>query len=650
HSFLAAYVVPAVAEQEGLAALIRERLQRLLPDYMVPSSFTLLDKLPLTGNGKVDAASLPAHQRLGSGDCQAPANETEHRLAEIWADLLGVRQVGVNDHFFALGGHSLKAMTLIARIHKEFHVKLSLQDVFARPTVQEQSGLIQQEKGRDTHVPLMPAPKQDTYPVSSAQWRLYYIQQLDKEGTSYNMPMAFELRGQLHEGRLRKAFASLICRHESLRTTFAIVGEELRQKIWPAGELRFHLEQAEYSGDAEDEAGIRARTEEYIGSFVRPFHLSEPPLFRAGLLRLSATRHLLAIDIHHSVSDGISTGIMMRELFQLYEGQELADVSIQYKDYAVWEQRQKQGGMYRQNEKFWLDLLQGELPALRLPYDASRSGNEASEGAEARLRIDREVTRLLEELAATRRTTLFAVLLAAYSILLSKYSGEEDMIIGTPISGRQHADAAEIVGMFVNTLPLRLAPRGDLELHSYIGEVGDRLLDAFEHGMYPLEDLMEKLNVPRDASRHPLFDTLFILQNIEEFSFADTELHVRQLNAGTREPKFDMTWGAVETSDGLSVTVEYNRSLFLPGTIERMLAHYEHILRQMAEQEASRIRDIELITEAERLELLRLEGGSADYPREASIPELFAEQARLRPNHPALVWGSEQVAYGELRE
>ncbi|UHA73332.1 non-ribosomal peptide synthetase [Paenibacillus sp. 481] len=652
HSFLAAYLVPTVPTEPehftALEALLRTQLKPIVPDYMVPSSFIILDSMPLTTNGKIDRRALPAPHERVTIRYTAPTNEVEQQLASIWAEVLGLEQVGIYDHFFELGGHSLKAMTLIAKVHKMLDIRLSLHDVFANTSVYEQALLIQKEARDDRHAPLRPARVQATYPVSSAQKRLYMVQQVDRSGTSYNMPMVFEFESEIDRERMQEAFLALLDRHESLRTSFKVVQGELRQQIHSVLELNWNMKHDMFTGEPDDAVAVQDRIDNYLISFIRPFDLTGPSLLRAGMLTVSKMRHLLIIDIHHSVSDGVSTGIIFRELLQLYNGVVFEPLSVQYKDYAVQEQEQKNSEAYRQSECFWLEQFKGELPVLNFPYDFTRQSGKKCAGGQSELQLSAEFTERLNELAGRNGTTLYTLLLTAYSILLSKYSGDEDIIIGAPMAGRKHADTADIVGMFVHTMALRLAPRGEIQLQSYISEVRERLLHAFEHELYPLEELIEQLNLSRDPNRHPLFDTMFVLQNMELTSFEQSDMRIRQLRTTTQEPKFDMTWGGHETEKGLCLTVEYDRDLFAPATIERMQSHYYYILEQMVDRPEQNIKNIGLLTEEERVQLASFGGVSAPYPREATIPQLFTETVARQPDHPAVRFGTDEITYKEL--
>ena len=388
--------------------------------------------------------------------------------------------------------------------------------------------------------------------------------------------------------------------------------------------------------------------QQFITSFVRPFSLAEKSYLRAGLLRLSEERHLLMIDVHHSMSDGISMGIMIGDLLQLYDGKTLSKPTVQYKDFAVWERVQSEGENYEESGRYWREQFKERPPVLHLPYDHPHRKRKQRQSDACERSLGPELTRKLQKLALGRNVSLYTVLLSAYAILLTKYSGEEDIVIGAPVAGRTHRDLEGIVGMFVKTLPLRLFAQASLPLESFIRHVHERMLDAFEHQNYPLDALLEQLELPRDSGRHPLFDTLFVLQNMELSDFESDALLIRRVPVAGQAPKFDLTWGAYEQEDNLTVTVEYDTALFREETVERMLRHYERILEQIAEQSERLIAEVELLTAAEKARLEAFAGTVVEYPRNLTIYERFLQQVERMPDETALVFGDERVSYREL--
>ena len=422
HSELHAYMV---AEAELTITQLRSSLTEALPAYMIPSQFMQLKKLPLTPNGKIDRKALPAPDgKLSTGMAYvAPRNETEQVLAEIWQELLGVAQVGVHDNFFDLGGHSLKAMMLISRIHRQFEVEVGLRDVFRHPVLKELAAVIAVQ-GKSEYATISQVEERPYYPVSSAQKRMYVLSEMEGAGTSYNTPFVLRLEGKLDRERLKAAMNQLIARHEALRTSFELSGEDVVQIIHPS--VAFTLGEKRCT-----EAEAKARVE----AFIRPFDLTQAPLLRVEVLQLAEENHLLLLDMHHIISDGVSMGVFVEEFARLYTGEALPEMRIQYKDYAVWEQERQDSEAMKAHEAYWLERFGGELPVMQLPLDNPRSALQQSEGDRMAFTLDRELTTGLRRLAEETETTLYMVLLTAYKTLLFRYTGQEDLIVGTPVAG-----------------------------------------------------------------------------------------------------------------------------------------------------------------------------------------------------------------------
>ncbi|MCY9599913.1 condensation domain-containing protein, partial [Paenibacillus chitinolyticus] len=432
----------------------------------------------------------------------------EARLAELWREVLGAEAVGIRDHFFEIGGHSLRAAALTARIHQALQVEVPMRMVFEHPTV-ESLAQAMEELQPNPYAGIPAAGEQESYPVSSAQKRLYVLSQLETDGFGYNMPGVLHLEGEPDAARLEQAFRALIRRHEALRTAFTLHDGVPMQRIAPKeAPPEFTLPRIRVQGEEEALQAARA--------FIRPFDLEQAPLLRAALVDEGANRHRLLVDMHHIVSDGVSTAILLEELSRLYngegEGEALPELRIQYKDYAVWQQSEAGSERVRAQEAYWLERLKGELPMLDLPADRTRPAVFRYTGGVVRFTLGAERTTGLKRMALRTGATLYMVLLAAYSTLLSKYSGQEEVIVGTPVAGRPHAELERVMGMFVNTLALRTYPSADKPFEAYVREVKELALEAYAHQDYPFEELVEKLNVRRDMSRNPLFDTMFAWQ------------------------------------------------------------------------------------------------------------------------------------------
>ncbi|WP_434533462.1 amino acid adenylation domain-containing protein [Bacillus velezensis] len=612
---------------------VRAELATRLPAYMMPAQFIKMTEWPVTPSGKLDRRALPAPG--GAADRQAytaPRNVTEMKLCALWEEVLKNGPVGIRDHFFERGGHSLKATALVSRIAKEFGVQVPLQDIFARPTVEELASVIQ-DLEESPYEAIQPAQKQDTYPVSSAQKRMYVLQQLEDGGVGYNMPAVLELTGPLDRGRLEETFRQLVERHESLRTSFETGPDgEPVQRIHDS--VPFQLDEAE-SADA----------------FVRPFCLEEAPLFRAALVKESDERHLLLTDMHHIISDGVSVNTLIKEFGELYAGRSLAPMRLQYKDYAVWQRSFQEKEGYQKQEAYWLKRLEGELPVLELPADKPRPAVRSFAGGSVSCTLDAETASGLHRIARDHGSTLYMVLLAAYNTLLARLSGQEDIIVGSPIAGRPHKDLEPILGMFVNTLAIRTEPKGDKRFTDYLAEVRQAALEAYEHQDYPFEELVERLGVQRDTSRNPLFDAMLVVQNIEHEELLLDGLHIQPADVSRPVSKFDVTLQASEGGGQIHFLFEYAASLFRKETMQRWASHFMTMLEHIVREPETSIQAISMLTAAERDRILSDFNGMADKQLpEKTVHELFITQARKTPDAAALISGETLVTYKELDE
>ncbi|MFC4546944.1 non-ribosomal peptide synthetase [Paenactinomyces guangxiensis] len=634
--YLCAY---AVVNRDWNVNELRHHLARTLPDYMVPSCFVELQTMPLTANGKVDKKRLPEPgERVETGAAYvAPTTSTEKILAGMWRDVLGIEHVGIHDHFLELGGHSLKAMMLAARIQKGFGVKLSVREVFASPTIQELADYINNWEGQAFET-IEPAGKRDFYPVSSAQKRLYVMQQLEGIGCTYHTPSIVEVKGPLDIDRLQSAFASFVERHEALRTSFHFVGGELMQKIHPWVHVNI----------TKMEAANEEEVNRLIESFIRPFDLNRVPLFRVGLIKMEEERHVLVIDMHHIISDGVSMGILHREIGLLYQWKSLPELRVQYKDYAVWQQHLMQTERFKEQEKYWLKQLSGGLTAMELPADHPRPPVQQFTGEKLEFKLCPDLTRKIKQLGTKQGVTLYMTLLASYQLFLSKYTDQENIVVGTMVAGRSHADFEPVFGMFVNTLVLKSNVTGNQTFCEFLASVKEQVYQAHEHADYPFDELVEKLDARRDLSRNPLFDTAFVLQNMDIPGISIPELTITPYEWEWKKAMFDLTWEAVE-KETLQFSVEYNTCLFRRTTVERMISHFTHILEQIADQPQLSLSEVELVTESERHQLLmEFNDTAAYYPREKTIHELFEEQVEKTPENIAVVFGEKQLTYRQL--
>ncbi|OMF04068.1 non-ribosomal peptide synthetase [Paenibacillus amylolyticus] len=629
--------------EKGLtAADLKRAISSELPGYMIPSYFVELEQLPLTPNGKIDRKALPAPEGGAGGGCEyvAPRTELEAKLAAIWQEVL-VRDkaVGVTDNFFDLGGHSLRATTLVSKMHKELGAQFPLRDVFRYSTVEEMAVAMEHlEIGSFMAIP--DAEPSEYYPLSSAQKRLYILNQLEGGELSYNIPGAMLLEGQLNRQRFEEAFRELVARHETLRTSFEMVEGEAVQRIYE--EVTFQVEYVQISGE---------QAEETVRQFVRAFDLAKPPLLRVGIAELAPDRHILMFDTHHIVSDGVSMDVLIEEFVHLYSGEPLKPLRIQYKDYAVWQQSDEQKTQLAKQEAYWIDMFRGELPVLEMPTDYPRPAMQSYEGRTLQLFMNIEKSEGLKRLAAENGATLYMVLLAAYNVLLHKYSGQEDVVVGTPIAGRNHSDVQPLIGMFVNTLAIRSYPAAGKTFLDYLKEIKETTLGAFEHQNYPFEELVDKVNVARDLRRHPLFDTMFALQNTENVEIQLPGLHLSTCASEEIVSKFDLSLDVTEIEDGLEYLFEYATALYKTETVEKLAAHYLQLLESILRNPSTTIAELNLLTAEEKEAIIG--AFNPAQPEEAPVAafhRLFEEQAEHTPEAEAVVYENDRLTYAELNE
>ncbi|ALP37431.1 hypothetical protein ASL14_15810 [Paenibacillus sp. IHB B 3084] len=638
---LCAYYTPDTGAELAVNDL-RSALAQELPGYMIPSYFVELERLPLTPNGKIDRKALPAPEgEAGSGtEYVAPRNELETKLAAIWQEVLGLaKEIGVHDNFFDIGGHSLRATTLVSKIHKELNVDLPLRDVFRHSTIESMAAAISR-LDEQTFVAIPVADDREVYPQSFAQKRLFILNQLEGAELSYNMPEAMLLEGALDRARFEEAFRKLVARHEMLRTGFEMVDGEASQRFYQ--DVNFAVEF--YRADEQE-------AEETVRRFVRPFDLAKPPLLRVGLVELAPERHILMYDMHHIISDGVSMEIFVEEFVRLYGGEQLEPLRIQYKDYTVWQHSQEQKERLQRQEAYWLDMFQGELPVLEMPTDYPRPAVQSYEGQTLEFFFDASKTDGLKQLASETGTTLFMVLLAAYNVLLHKYSGQEDVIVGTPIAGRNHGDVQPLIGIFLNTLAIRSYPASEKTFLSYLNEVKETTLHAFEHQNYPFEELVDKVQVTRDLSRNPLFDTLFTMQNTENEEFELEGLRLIPYPSALDTAKFDISLDVGEENGGLDYSFEYATALYKRETIERLAKHYEQLLVTIVSRPDAKIAELNLLTAEEKEQILgAFHPAQPEAAPAAAFHRLFEEQAERTPEEAAVVYENDRLTYAELNE
>ncbi|HEU4562902.1 MAG TPA: condensation domain-containing protein, partial [Longimicrobium sp.] len=650
---LAAYVV--AAEPSAVApAELRAHLKGRLPEYMVPSAVVVLESLPLTPSGKVARRALPAPEYAAVETRHvAPRTPTEEVLAGIWAEVLRLERVGVEESFFEMGGHSLLATRVVSHIREVFAVELPLRALFEGPTVSELAKAVEEMRRAELPVlsPVVPVERTAPLPLSFAQERLWFINRLEPGSPVYNMPVAWRLDGALDEAALERALGEIVRRHEALRTTFAEVDGSPVQVIAPFGAFTLPVEGLSDLGESDREAAVSRRAGEEA---LRAFDLSAGPLFRAALLRLGEEDHVLILSMHHIVSDGWSLGVIYREMTALYaayrEGREspLPELAVQYADYAVWQREQLEGEVLDRQLAYWRERLADAPALLELPTDHPRPPVQTYRGASVPVELSPELLERLRALARSEGATLYMTLLGAFQVLLSKYAGSDDVVVGSPIAGRTRAEVEELIGFFVNTLVLRTDLGGDPSFRETLGRVREATLGAYAHQEVPFEKLVAELQPERSLSHSPLFQVMFTLQGIGGRGDALPGMKVSGVGEAMEIAKFDLSLDLAATPQGLLGTLNYNTDLFERGTVERMLGHLARVLEQVAADADVRLSRLDLLGEAERARLLALgEGAAPELPR-ATVDALFAQAAAAAPQAVALAWDGGRMTYAEL--
>ncbi|MGW0288265.1 condensation domain-containing protein, partial [Streptomyces sp. NPDC003236] len=653
---LVAYIVPTPG-QHPEASGVRTHLQRQLPDYMVPSSYVTLDQLPLTPNGKVDTKALPApdhHRPELATTYTAPGTDTERTLATIWSEILGIDTVGIHDNFFELGGHSLLATQVTSRLRQRLGVDVPVRALFTSPTPAGLAGVVS-ELGTADEAPLVPADRDSgPLPLSFAQQRLWFLDQLTPGSAEYLVPFGLRVRGALDTGALGVAFTGLVTRHEVLRTRFVTDGSGRPAQIvdspWSVTPVVHDvrtLSMADREPAAVDIMAVEAR---------RPFELEGGRLLRVDVVRVADDDQYLLITLHHIVSDGWSSGILARELRELYaaavNGREasLPEMPVQYADFAAWQREQLSGEFLETQLAYWRERLAG-VAALELPTDHGRPAErEGAEGETVYFSVPSEVAEALRVTASGQGASLFMALLSVFQIVLARYCRQDDVAVGTPIAGRNRAETEDLIGFFVNTLVLRTDLSGDPTFTELLDRVKDTALGAYDHQDLPFERLVDELAPDRDLSRNPLFQTLFVFQNTpDDNAWSLPGLTVEQVGVGGQDAKFDLQLTAAEADGELLAALEYRTDLFERATVERLAGHFMTLAASVAAAPGARLSELNMLTEGERREVLvEWNGVAGPYPDTATVHRLIEERVAAGPDAVAVTYGGRRWTYGDV--
>ncbi len=603
------------------------------------SSGDALLRLPVTRQG----------MRKTKAGYVEPLNEEQTKMVALWEEVLKVDLIGIDDDFFELGGHSLTATRIVSRLHRVFGAEVSLVEFFDYPTVRRLSELLKKKAYRQM-APIDTLPPAEDYEVSHSQRRLWVMDRMRKGFIGHNLSAAYLIEGEFDELAFREAFQLLVKRHESLRTTFITRDGEPRQKVHE--DIGFEVEEA----DLED--GDEAALEEYAGKEARvPFDLSKGPLIRAKLVRLSGARRAFVLNMHHIICDGWSFGVMGKELLTLYkalsEGKEipLPPLPLQYRDFSAWQNRLLQSERIGEMRTYWHNKLLGELPVLNLPLDHPRPPVMEFDGRTLVFHLDETITNGLLSLGRRERASLFTVLVTLVKVLLHRYTSQEEILVGSPVSARSHPDLEAQIGFYVNTVVLRDLVQAKETFSGLLRKVRQTVLEAFDHQSYPFDMLVDELALRIDASRPALFDVMVVLQNNERVDVRLDRLRFTGIDIETGISQFDLTFNFIETDGVIRLELNYSTALFEKETMLRMGNHLSELARAATEDPETEIRKLRILTEGERSDLLLLsDGPRIDLPGKNTIVDLFQKQVEKNPDRPAVVFEGGTLSYRELNE
>lgn len=657
---LLAYVVTSQATD---SAVLRDHLKQWVPEYMIPEAVMSLERIPLTPNGKIDRKALPdPDQTVAGGNITKPRHAADAALVQIWEDVLHLTGLGIDQNFFELGGHSLKTIQVRARIKKQFGVDIPLHLLFEHQTIRELSELVGDaplsSAGAEDAISIPKLPPADAYEMSHAQRRLFFLHRLDPDNVSYNMPALLELVGEVDHGALERAFGRILARHDVLRSTYEVVEGAYLQRVHPPQPLSIQVTDVSALEPEAREAALWAEIEAEMNT---PFSLTAGPIFRARAFRLEPSRHWLLVHLHHIVADFWSWQVLTREFQAFYAAEctgqsepltTLPPLPVQYADYAVWQNERLAGGALQAAQAYWRETLGGELPVLDLPTDHPRPAVLGATGRQMSLPIEGELAAKLQALTLQGDATLFLVLLSAVGVLLSRLSGQSDLVIGTPEAGRNLLELEGMMGLFVNTMPLRFQVQAGESFLALLEKVKAAALRAYEHHEYPFDQLVEDLNPARDLSRTPIFAVMFqVLRDGEERFHDAAGLRMQPVDLEVTSTKFDLQIDFVERPGKMECLFTYRTDLYEQETVERWMHHLLRLLEQITAEPATPVDALPLLTEAEQQHVLTAWNETdVSNPSDLCLHELFEQQVERTPDAVALVCEGEQLTYRELNE
>ncbi len=649
------------AREELEVSEVRDYLKSKLPEYMIPAAIEKLEQMPLTVNGKIDRAGLPRAEegggRSGSGQVAA-VTPTQEIVKGVWEEVLSRRGISLTDNFFEQGGHSLLATRVISRIRKLFQVEIPLRSLFERPTVAELSREVDEALRASTgiRVPAIKAAgRQRELPLSFAQQRLWFLSQLEGETAAYNIPLMLRLRGKLNEQGLRRSLSRILRRHEVLRMRVEEVDGRPLQIIEEIEQIELGITDLREEEEADREREASAIAEREV---KRGFDLSRGGLIRGMVIRMGEEDQILLLNMHHIVSDGWSMGILVRELKEMYRGEvrgeevKLEEMEIQYGDYAVWQREWLRGEVLEEQMRYWKERLRGVKPVLMMGTDRRRPAEQSYRGRMEWFEVSEEVSERVKEMSRSEGATMFMTLLAAFDVLLMRYSGQLDILVATPVANRTHPEMEELIGFFVNTLVIRADLRGEPSFRELMGRVREACVGAYAHQDLPFEKLVEELQPERGLSHNPVFQVMFTYESSREEEVELEGLEVVGLGIDTNITELDLMLALEEGEGGrLKGSIEYSTDLFDATTIKRMHQNFHALLESIVSNPDQKISELQILTQAEQRQLLvEWNGTSKDYGQDVCLQKVFEAQAAQTPNSIAVACEQEQVSYEELNK
>ena len=660
---LIAYVT--VEGSSEIEAIVRQHLAAQLPPYMLPQDVIRVEALPRTPNGKID---IPELRKIRSAKTAAqqltlPEQAVEKCIAEIWQMVLGVDTVYLENNFFALGGHSLKAAQVFGRLQQALGISVSLRLLFEEPTLKDLAervaGLLPSARFSSdgnsknaTEATIQRQPEMEHYPVSHAQRRLWVLTQMEEAAVAFNMPRALILTGPLDIELWEKSLHQLLQKHESLRTRFALIDGEPRQLIDACEPSQKSLQMVDLSDRENPRAAARQLAETDAQT---PFDLQKGPLFRMRLLKLGPNQHVVLFNLHHIISDGWSMGVIVKDFMRFYENlaadgsAQFEPLPISYRDYALFQQTDAHAGALKTQADYWHHKLSGPPAVLQLPLDFPRPPVKTYAGKRLKQRLPAELTEQLNQLCQSQQVTLFTILLSSVKTLLFRYSGQEDIVVGSPIAGRNYPELENQIGFYVNTLPLRTELQGDQPFSALLHSVQQTVTEAFDHQDYPFDKLVDELGIQRDTSRHPLFDVAVVLQNTENAELAIEGLELNDFEEGISTTKYDLSFTFEQIDGVLFLDIDYNTDLFNTERIQLMASHVQALFISIIGNSDLPLQALNILGANERERLLHhFNDTDSVYPENATIIDLFDESAGRNPDNIAVVVGNSELTYNEL--